>query len=118
MDLSTKVKKASAVHPFDRINDWKVPVKVLINHFPDFSLIFEDGCSLDVEDDEQGNFVGLGLFDGVHCYYWSKFDMAKHIKIPKFIAHNGISDIRKLQKWGFAIDESWLLHDTQLFGHI
>ena len=109
-------EKVSKLHPFDCIDTWKVPVSVYIDQI--LHTDFIDGCSLDVEDDEQGNFVGLGISDGDSCWYWSKLELAKDIRIPKFIAHNGISDIRKLQKWGFAVDESWLIHDTQLFGHI
>jgi len=83
-----------------------------------------DGASLDVEDDEQGNFVGIGIYGlpvmegNFACYYWSDWEIAKTLIIPRFVAHNGISDLRKLQKWGFKIDESWLIYDTQLMAHI
>lgn len=113
--------KLSKVHPFERIQDWSVnslhAVRLLINE-PISHDQFKDGISLDVEDDEEGNFVGLGIFDGARCWYWSDFKMASWIELPKFVAHNGISDIRKLQAWGFKVDESWLLWDTQLIGHV
>jgi DNA polymerase I-like protein with 3'-5' exonuclease and polymerase domains len=127
MASSTMKIKAIKFHPFELINQWGVTAlhKVPIYINPTFGIRLVDGISLDVEDDEEGNFVGLGVYipnppmtlNGV-CYYWSDFNFIKGITLPKFIAHNGISDIRKLQKWGFNIDESWLLYDTQLMGHI
>jgi DNA polymerase-1 len=107
-------------HPFELINQWSVVschgASLTIN--PPFFTFSGDVVALDVEDDEQGGFVGLGIAAGTFCYYWSDFELAKTLQLPKFIAHNGMSDIRKLQKWGFKIDESWLIHDTQLIGHI
>lgn len=84
---------------------------------PPQTPVFEDIVSLDVEDDEQDNFVGIGIYDGQACYYWSDWKLVKELTIPPFIAHNGISDVRKLQKWGFLIDDSWLYWDTQLTAH-
>lgn len=101
------------------INEWsatKYGVALYVN--PNLFPKFPDGVSLDVEDDEQGNFVGIGIFDGNACYYWSDWELAKQLTIPKFVAHNGRSDLSKLKKWGFKVDESWLLWDTQLYQHI
>ena len=81
---------------------------------------FKAGVSLDVEDDERGGFVGLGIFDhhSRSAYYWSRFELAKQLTIPPFCAHNGRSDLEKLKAWGFAVDETYLIHDTQLYAHI
>lgn len=121
--MKTKTKKESfPIYPIEAWGVEKYGVSLFINN-PQ-SPLFLDGVSLDVEDDEQGNFVGLGIYGksvmgGLDaCYYWSDFALAKRVIIPKFIAHNGLSDIRKLQNWGFKIDESWLILDTQLMGHI
>lgn len=119
--ITTKVIKKEKKLPFPiyPIN-WgvsKYGVSLFVNHS---APLFLDGASLDVEDDEQGNFVGIGIYDpfSKNCYYWSDWELAKQLVIPKFIAHNGVSDLRKLQKWGFKIDESWLIWDTQLVAHI
>lgn len=123
--MANKTLKPSKIHPFDRIEQWSVTalhgVQLVINMERYTSPIsFPETVALDVEDDENGGFVGLGIYDPVsgQCYYWSHLGLAREIDIPKFIAHNGISDIRKLQKWGFKVDESNLIWDTQLFHHI
>ena len=81
---------------------------------------FQDGCSLDVEDDEQGNFVGLGIYkpDYHACFYWSDWNLARAVILPRFVAHNGRTDLEKLKAWGFDVDESYLIWDTQLYAHI
>lgn len=79
---------------------------------------FNAGCSLDVEDDESGGFVGIGIYDGEACYYWSDWELAKQLTLPKFVAHNGASDIAKLKKWGFKVDDSFLVWDTFLMAHV
>lgn len=107
------------------ISEWAVArygVPLFVNHSQ--PPIFADGASLDVEDDEQGNFVGLGIYGNSPqslekaCFYWSEWELVKDLTLPRFIAHNGVSDIEKLKKWGFKIDESWLLWDTMLMAHI
>jgi DNA polymerase-1 len=94
---------------------YKYNVPLLVNPNP---KTFSPGISLDVEDDEKGGFVGLGIYDGEACYYWSDWELAKQLTLPPFVAHNGKSDLRKLQAWGFNVDESWLLWDTQLMQHV
>jgi len=115
MTLKTKTKKFE-VEPISAWSVTKYGVTLIVND--PCGKSFKDGCSLDVEDDEQGNFVGIGLFDGEVCWYWSDWEVAKLLTIPHFVAHNGITDLRKLQAWGFKIDESWLLWDTQLIAHV
>lgn len=106
------------VHAFERISEWSVinhGAKLYINVEP---RQFNTVCSLDVEDNESGQFVGIGIYDGETAYYWSNWELAKQLTIPKFVAHNGISDVKKLQAWGFHVDESWILWDTQLMAHV
>lgn len=115
----TKTKKIP--FPIYPISDWSVTkygVTLIVN--PNSIPFFDEGCSLDVEDDEQGNFVGCGIYNPSDntCYYWSELYQFQAVVLSKFVAHNGISDVRKLQKWGFKIDESWLLWDTQLMAHM
>jgi DNA polymerase I-like protein with 3'-5' exonuclease and polymerase domains len=118
-----RVKKAPYVLP--PIENWSVSnygIKLHVN--PDWGVNLYAGMSLDVEDDEQDNFVGLGIYDPKLkcCYYWSSI---KNIPVwirneppPPFIAHNGRSDIEKLRKWGFDVSEANLLWDTLLMQHI
>lgn len=117
MKTKTKVT-AFQVYPISSWGVSKYGVTLIVN--PTSFPFFDTGCSLDVEDDEQGNFVGCGIYNPSDntCYYWSEFEQFKAVELSKFVAHNGISDLRKLQKWGFKIDNTWLLWDTQLMAHI
>jgi DNA polymerase I-like protein with 3'-5' exonuclease and polymerase domains len=123
MANSSVKTKAIKFHPFELINQWGVTAThgiSIIHNCQDVEMPWQEKSSLDVEDDEEGNFAGIGIYNSKAnaCYYWSDWELASQLTIPKFIAHNGISDIRKLQKWGFKLDESWLIWDTQLMGHI
>lgn len=122
MNKTKEKKQPFPIYPIDAWSVEKYGVKLLVNTvFPcTFTLSFPSGCSLDVEDDEQGHFVGIGIYDPNcnTCYYWSDWEIAKQLQIPKFIGHNGLSDVRKLQTWDYPIDDSWLLWDTQLMSHI
>lgn len=82
-------------------------------------MSFDGPCSLDVENDERdGSFLVLGIYDGAAYYGWTDWELAKQVILPPFIAHNGASDLRKLQKWGFKISDNWLMWDTELIAHI
>lgn len=123
MECECAMAKTTALkfHPFELINQWGVTALHNVQLFVQFRYTgFADGVSLDVEDDEQGNFVGLGIYSphSNTCHYWSDLECIPKNDLPKFVAHNGISDIRKLQAWGFKIDESWLLWDTSLMQHV
>lgn len=109
------MKKQPVLPPTEwGVSKYGIPLRV--NSDPNRQFV--DGCALDVEDDEAGGFVGLGIYDGEAAYYWSDWELAKQLTLPKFIAHNGRSDLAKLKKWGFKVDESFLLWDTQLYGHL
>jgi len=77
-------------------------------------------CSLDIEHDEQGNLVGIGLYDGIHSYYFTEVTECLDIEIQnlQLIAHNGKGDFECLRQWGILISNSQLLWDTELIGHI
>lgn len=72
--------------------------------------------SLDVEDDETGKYVGVGVYDGNTCFYFSKpVEWAIHSVFTKpFVAHNGKSDLHKLKKWGVKANSSQLAFDTMV----
>lgn len=106
--------------PVPPISEWGVlkhGVKALYVN-PDRGFGFSDECALDVEDDEKGGFVGIGIYDPKLnvCYYWT--DPAGLHQIPPFIGHNGRTDVEKLRSWGYPIDESWLIWDTQIMAHL
>ena len=115
-----KTKKPKSVHPFERIQEWSVVPKIhalFINVNPTEVSWYGDE-TLDIEHDGNGNFVGLGIFVPKlnSCFYWS--ELPKDLYIGDFIAHNGISDIKCLQKWGFNVTENNLIWDTMLMAHI
>lgn len=37
---------------------------------PEYSI--KSPCAIDVEHDEEGNLVGIGVYDGIHSYYFTK----------------------------------------------
>lgn len=78
--------------------------------------------SLDIEHDESGGFVGLGLYSPTDSsvYYFTSLHALSlsNLQSIHFVAHNGKSDIEGLRQWGFDIKNSQLVHDTELIGHI
>lgn len=123
--MKTKEKKSKGLKPIPPISEWgpeKYGVKLYIN--PDWGINFYDGMSLDVEDDEAGNCIGIGMYSPELncCYYWNDKESLRQLtfvyRTTKFIAHNGRTDIAKLQKWGFDVSEANLMWDTQIFAHL
>ena len=112
-----KVKK---IHPFDRLDEWRVQVPTEINSREMNTHIWMKGCSLDVENKPNGDFLGIGIYtpEVNKCYYWTDWKLAKQLIFKPFIAHAGAGDIGKLREWGFKVDESYLLYDTYLMEHI
>lgn len=82
---------------------------------------FDVPAVIDVEDDEKGNFVGLGLYGGGYeCFYFTELDV--HTKemlgrIP-FVAHNGKSDLHKLRAWGVNVRPEQLVFDTMIASYV
>lgn len=99
------------------ISEWGVHNYGLKLEINPIRVDFNGLWSLDVEDNEQDVFVGLGVSNGKEVYYWSDFTLIP-ANLPIFIAHNGRTDVEKLIKWGFPIDHRHLVWDTQLIGHI
>jgi len=76
----------------------------------------------DVEHDEAGGFVGIGVYLGSsNTHYWisdpSVVSRTAFLSLA-LIAHNGLSDISSLREWGFNVSDGGLFWDTMLMGHI
>lgn len=116
-----RLKQPKEIPLYKRIEEWDITAKFSVPKVinPTEAPIFTGICGLDVENEEDTDaFLLLGIFDGTTYYGWTDFDLAKKVTIPKFAGHNGISDLRKLQKWGYKVNESFLVWDTQLIQHI
>lgn len=76
--------------------------------------------SLDIEHDEQGNMVGIGICKGKRCWYFTTLNIGfiNQLKLGQYICHNGVSDFECLRHWGINIKEEQLYWDTMLIGHI
>lgn len=78
-------------------------------------------AAIDVEHDEEGNLVGIGVFDGTNSYYFTHVDItiaSVLVSCPALIAHNGVSDFDLLRSWGIPLRDDNLIWDTFLIGHI
>lgn len=82
--------------------------------------LYKELYSLDIEHDENGNLVGIGLYYPGHHFYhtYITHELKGVLSSIKFICHNGISDIQSLREWGIDIKDIQLIHDTYLMGHI
>jgi len=77
-------------------------------------------AAVDVEHDEEGNLVGIGVFDGQHSYYYTTVtnEVRRQILSVDIIAHNGKGDFDSLRQWGIDVHDSKLVWDTELIAHI
>lgn len=76
--------------------------------------------AIDVEHDESGGLVGIGIAQEKRCYYWTileRFIQSSDSAILH-VAHNGVSDIECLRSWGINVIDSQLIWDTMLIGHL
>jgi len=78
--------------------------------------------SLDVETDEQDNFVGLGMCQSdKDVYYWDQHQWCDTFKdfigSFKYIMQGGAFDIRMLKKWGVCTDYPRLEWDTRILAY-
>jgi len=72
---------------------------------------------VDVEHDEKGNFVGLGLtLDGTEVYYYTF--ITEQVKVflsaAKLIGHNVKSDVHHMLRWGIKCGVDAIYYDTML----
>lgn len=82
-----------------------------------------DGKTLvvDVETDERGNFVGIGIMDSPLCVsYFSALspDLLHLLSISLIIGHNVKFDARQLKSWGADIKPEQLVQDTMLKSYV
>lgn len=77
-------------------------------------------CAVDVEHDEEGNLVGIGVYDGTRMAYYTRVaqDMARQLLSVGIIAHNGKGDSDSLRQWGIPVLDSQLIWDTEILAHI
>jgi len=82
---------------------------------------FDGPWALDVEHDESGTFVGVGLYNGCGTvYYYSNhvsFNSCDFSTVS-LICHNGRSDFDCLRSWGINLADTQLFWDTELYAHI
>lgn len=77
-------------------------------------------AALDIEHNECGEMVGIGIYDGRRAKYFTHITdtLFKSLLRLQLVAHNGVSDFECLRQWGIPIIEKQLVHDTMLVGHI
>lgn len=77
-------------------------------------------AAVDVEHDEFGNMVGIGVYDGKSSLYFTTIRPSLVAIFAKLelIAHNGIGDMECLRSWGIPVQDSQLIWDTELIAHI
>lgn len=95
----------------------KEGIKVYIDTAPSE---FGDPISVDVEHDECGNMVGIGVCDGLDCRYYTVIDEPLRLRLTtcQLIMHNGVSDIECLRMWGINVQDNQLVWDTMLISHL
>lgn len=95
----------------------KYGLNVLINPS---SFQINSPAAIDVEHDEQGNLVGIGVFDGSGSLYFTEVSECLRAKLLdiQLIAHNGKGDFDSLRQWGIPLSDSQLIWDTELISHI
>lgn len=92
-------------------------LSLVLNHVQKF----EGPWALDVEHDEQGTFVGVGLYNGSGVVsYFNDLVLLNNcdFRTVSLICHNGRSDFECLRSWGINVTDHQLHWDTELMGHI
>jgi DNA polymerase-1 len=84
------------------------------------SFDIKSPAAIDVEHDEEGNLVGIGVYDGTSNLYFTAVNarLCDVLSGTELIAHNGKSDFELLQQWGIPVLDSQLTWDTCLIAHI
>lgn len=85
---------------------------------PRLNSVLNRPLALDVEHDENGGFVGVGVYDGEHVYYFTSPDRLQWLVGVPIIAHNGKTDFECLRSWGIPVADGQLIWDVMLMGHI
>lgn len=84
----------------------------------DFTI--KSPAALDVEHDEEGNLVGIGVYDSYRSlYFTSVSDMLRDMLLQvNLIGHNAKGDFDSLRQWEVPLSDSQLIWDSFLLGHI
>lgn len=76
---------------------------------------------VDVETDEVGNFVGIGIMcsaNSVSYYSALRDDVRAYLSSISLIGHNLKFDARQLRAWGIDVKKEQLVHDTMLKSYV
>jgi len=92
-------------------------------HTDNSDLTLYDLAVIDVEDDGDGNFVGIGLAfpdsGRKEIFYFTTLPdgLKRYLAVMRFIAHAGRTDLHKLKKWGVNVRPEQLVFDTMQAAH-
>src|ERR1700690_1005855 len=83
-------------------------------------FVISSPAAVDVEHDEQGNMVGIGVYDGITSCYFTNISssLSDRLSTLSIIAHNGRTDFECLRHWGIHVTDDQLFWDTELITHI
>jgi DNA polymerase-1 len=76
---------------------------------------------VDVETDEAGSFVGIGIMcsaSSVSYYSTLRADVCSFLATASLIGHNLKFDARQLRSWGVDVKQAQLVHDTMLKSYV
>ena len=93
--------------------------KVIID--PSIWHLADGKISLDIETDEYDGFVGLALYDGTDCFYFSKLSkkLSAYLENFSFIGHNIKFDCKFLtNQFGINIEPTQLAEDTAIMSYV
>ena len=81
---------------------------------------FHSPAAVDVEHDEQGNLVGIGVYDGQKSFYFTDVTslLSRILCSSELLAHNGKGDRDSLRQWGIPVTDKQMVWDTELISHI
>jgi len=92
-------------------------------HINELPSMFGKHLVVDIEDNENNIFVGLGLMDldnPKDIYYFSDFELVKQIPFDHILlsGHNVKYDFHQLKSWGISLSPKQLENDTQLMAYV
>jgi DNA polymerase I-like protein with 3'-5' exonuclease and polymerase domains len=104
-------------------DEWGVINHAVFLSVNDESLLNNYGpvLSVDVEDNEAGSLVGIGLYDGSQriLYFTELTQPLKNIlETCQFVGHHFKSDLHKLRSWGVNVNSNQLVFDTCIASYV
>jgi DNA polymerase-1 len=104
-------------------DEWGVINHAVFLSVNDESLLNNYGpvLSVDVEDNEAGSLVGIGLYDGSQriLYFTELTQLLKNIlETCQFVGHHFKSDLHKLRSWGVNVNSNQLVFDTCIASYV